>query len=163
GAGIQGLGAAGEVHRAAGVVADRDAAAGVVGVVDVAGKGDRAAGAAGDRSREAAAVADGAAVAERSGAAVDAELRRRVAGEGAPGAGEGPGQRPPERHAAAPARRAERVDGDAEVAAIGDVDRLARAGDVDVGHGQVADRGAAVVDAYLGAQRGGNIEAGDLV
>ena len=149
-AGVQRLGGAGEIDGGAGVAGDADAAAGVVAVVDVAGQRDRAAGVVDDRGRQAGAVADGAAVADVAGAAVDAELGGGVAGQRAGVAEKLVTSAPPSAMPVAPPDRTDGAERHAAAgAAMGDVDRLAGAGDVAVGDVQRADRGAAVVDADL--------------
>ena len=80
-----------DVGGAAGVAGEGDAAAGVVGVVDLTGEGDGAAGAAGDLGAGAGAVVEVAGVGDGAGAAVEVEGdpggAGDVAGEGGERAG----------------------------------------------------------------------------
>src|SRR5262249_38900477 len=159
-----------------GVLVEEDGGGVAAGMADVAGKRDRAGAVILDvDGPHRAGAADRAAIADRqraagigaAGAVADQERRpgraadgpgtgRETAGERRAGAGElhALGRR---------AGRAELIEGDGEVAALVDVHRLAHAGEADIADGEVADRVAAIVDADLIAERGGDVESSEGV
>src|SRR5262249_10574427 len=130
--------------RMAEIAGQRHAAGARRAVLDVDGA-DRA-GAA-DRAPEG--DGDGAAGAGGAGPGADQEGRPGRPRNGAGGGGEGAGERGPARrelHALlARAARRQRIEGDIEVAALVDVDRLAGAGDRYARDGEAADAAAAVL------------------